>query len=56
MVMYVFSIFIYYPFLQIIDIYSISVYTETIINPYFTTYAQVILIKCYKSTAPYISS
>lgn len=36
--------------------YLISVNTETTINTYFTTYTQVILRKCHKSIAPYISN
>ena len=46
----------YYPYIQKIYNYSISIFTEITINTYFTTIAQVILRNYVKSIAPYISS
>ena len=55
-VIYILSIFMYYPYIQKIYNYSISIFTEITINTYFTTIAQVILRNYVKSIAPYISS
>ena len=46
----------YFKEIQKVYIYNSSAYTETTVNTYFTTYTQVILRKCYKSIATYISS
>ena len=45
-----------FPYIQKVGKYILSIYTEYNSYTYITTNTQVILIKCYKSTAPYISS
>ena len=46
----------YYPYILKVYIYMLSIYTESSMNIYFTTYAQVILKEYSKSIASYISS
>ena len=46
----------YYSYILKVYIYILSIYTESSINIYFTTFTQVILRKYYKSIASYISS
>ena len=46
----------YYTEIWKVYIYLFSISTAYIIKSYFTTYTQVILRKCIKSLASYISS